>query len=128
MILFPTVGKLSKLVRAQPALFLVFAVLAVNWIWARASGYPMLGGTLTFLLVISLIALLAKAVAAPLTRRLVWKVRNRLLLTYFLAGVMPTFLLLVMGAISASVVLGAAMSYICRSELNHHLDRLEGIA
>ena len=128
MILFPFVGKLYKVVRAQPALFLVFALLAVNWIWAYATGYSMLGRTLAFFLTISLIALLVKAVAAPLTRRVVWKVRNRLLLTYFLAGVMPTFLLLFMGAISASVILGAAMSYICRSEINHHLDRLERTA
>jgi len=121
-------SRLSRFVRKQPVLFLVFALLAVNWIGVKASGYSMLGRNLTFFLTISLIALLVKVAAAPLTRRIVWKVRNRLLLTYFLAGVMPTFLLLVMGAISAFVLLGATMSYICRSELNHDLDQLEGAA
>jgi sigma-B regulation protein RsbU (phosphoserine phosphatase) len=102
--------------------------LVVNALGRSLLGYSLLGDRLPFFLVVALVTLVFKLLVTPITRRLVWRVRNRLLVTYFLVGVVPITLLVVMGLLSLGVLLGATMSYIAKADLTHELDRLESLA
>jgi uncharacterized membrane protein YuzA (DUF378 family) len=122
------VSKLSRLTRTQCITLLLFVIIATNWGVEGITGYSILGEDLFVFFTIIFIALSVITLAAPLTHRLVWRVRNRLLLTYFLVGAIPTVLILVMGVISVAALLGATVSYLCRSELDHRLEHLEKAA
>jgi hypothetical protein len=108
-------------------LFLIF-LLILNVIVRSLSGHSLLGNRLPFFLLVALITLGIKLLATPITRRLVWRVRNRLLVTYFLIGIVPITLLVVMGGLGLGVLLGATMSYITKLDLTRQLEQLESLA
>jgi hypothetical protein len=128
MLSFFLMGRFSRLSRIQRITLILFVILVTNGIVAWTTGYTILGGNLLTLLWIIFSVLLSFTLLQPVTRRVVWRVRNRLLVTYFLVGVLPTLLIITMVVISVAALLGATVSYLCRSELNRQLGQLEQTA
>lgn len=64
------------------------------------------------------------SVIPPVVRRLTWRVRYRLLLTYFLVGVLPIVLLYLFAQTGALLVLGQMANYMLHQELDHRLEQL----
>src|SRR5271168_4166590 len=61
-------------------------------------------------------------------RRLLWGLRNRLLVAYVFIAVVPILLLLSMVGISAYILYGQLGSYVLSEEVHHTLDRMESLA
>lgn len=120
--------KFSRLARIQRITLILFVVLVTGELVAWTTGSTVLGGDLPILLWIVFAVLLSFMLLQPVTRRMVWRVRNRLLVTYFLVGVLPTLLILTMVIISVFALLGAMVSYLCRSELDRQLGQLQQTA
>jgi len=93
-----------------------------------ATGYSLIGGDLlTFAFVVSL-TLLALSFVRPLMRKLVWRVRNRLLVTYFLVGALPTLLIFTIAALGFYIFVGATGRYLNKSELDRRQEQLSAAA
>src|SRR5215212_3131873 len=60
-------------------------------------------GTLTFLAVCAVVVYYGLKVLVRLKRKLLWRVRRRLIITYLFVGLTPVVLLLLLGAIAATV-------------------------
>ncbi|HTQ84815.1 MAG TPA: SpoIIE family protein phosphatase [Candidatus Solibacter sp.] len=61
-------------------------------------------------------------------RRVLWSLRNRLLVAYLFIAVVPIILLLCLGAIAASILYAQLGSYVLSQEVNHTLARMEALA
>jgi sigma-B regulation protein RsbU (phosphoserine phosphatase) len=62
-----------------------------------------------------------------LRRRILWRLRNRLIVTYVFIGVIPVVLLLAMAGFSLFLFAGQFASYVVISELNTQLRSVEGV-
>ncbi len=60
-------------------------------------------------------------------RPLLWRLRNRLIVTYLFIGVMPILLLLVMGALAAFLFTGQFATYVVISDLHSELQHLQAV-
>jgi hypothetical protein len=76
----------SRLNRIQRITFILFVTVVVNWLVASTIGYSLLGGDLFTILLIVFMLLFATTLIRPLMRTVLWRVRNRLFVTYFLIG------------------------------------------
>ena len=63
-----------------------------------------------------------------LARKVLWPVRNRLLVTYFLVGVVPIALILAMVSIVATILMGQITGYLLISSLERRYENLGGMA
>src|SRR5438876_6969930 len=106
--MLPFVAMLSRLSRLQRITLVLFAIVVANWVMASTTGYTLLGGDLFTVFFIVFLVLLALTFVRPLTRKLVWRVRNRLLVTYFLIGALPLALVFVIVGLGLYVLLAQA--------------------
>src|SRR5271165_2578722 len=60
-----------------------------------------------------------------LRSQLLWRLRNRLIVTYVFIGVIPVFLLLVISLITLYLLSGQFANYVVMSEINAHLRNME---
>ena len=60
-----------------------------------------------------------------LRRNLMWRLRNRLVVTYIFIGVIPILLLLAMGAITGYLFAGQFATYVVSEDISEELQRLE---
>ncbi len=82
------------------------------------------GPTLNFLLwFLSLVLLLL--LYRWLRQNLMWRLRNRLVVTYIFIGVIPILLLLAMGAITGYLFAGQFATYVVTGDISEELQRLE---
>ena len=58
-------------------------------------------------------------------RPLMWRLRNRLIVTYLFIGVMPILLLLLMGAVAGYLFAGQFATYVAFSDLHSELQHLQ---
>jgi phosphoserine phosphatase RsbU/P len=73
-------------------------------------------------------ALLFSIVAfGALKRKLLWRLRNRLIVTYVFIGVIPAFLLVAMAAITIYLFAGQFASFVVTSEINSQLRSLQAV-
>jgi len=85
-----------------------------------------LGGWIRFLLFDA--ALLFCIVAfRGLRRKVLWRLRNRLIVTYVFIGVIPVVLLLVMAAITIYLFAGQFASFVVTSEINSQLRSMQAV-
>src|SRR5215831_2685921 len=112
----------SRLNWLQRITLILFATVVLNWIGFSTTGYSLMGGDLFTILFIVFLILLGVTLVRPLVRKLVWRVRNRLLVTYFLIGVVPIVLMVVFVCIGFYMVVGQTASYLLKSEI----ERREG--
>ena len=87
----------------------------------RSRWYP---PTLSFLLWFLSIVLLLLGYRW-LRRNLMWRLRNRLVVTYIFIGVIPILLLLAMGAITGYLFAGQFATYVATEDISEELQRLE---
>jgi len=115
----------SRLNRLQRITLILFVTVVANWIIVSATGYTLLGGDLFTILLVLFLILLALTLIRPIKQKVLWRVRNRLFVTYFLIGVLPLLLMLLIVAMLFSATSGATLAYIAQSELSRNLDQLE---
>ncbi len=103
-------------------LFVLQKVLAFFKISASAS----LGGWVTFL---SLVVIVLFAIIAfrRLRTKLLWRLRNRLIVTYVFIGVIPVALLGAMAFITVYLFAGQFANFVVTSDLNSRLQSLEAV-
>src|SRR5437667_7258991 len=61
-------------------------------------------------------------------RRMSWRLRNRLIVTYLLIAVVPVALIFILLALGGYVVVGQVAVYLVNSELDRRTDALNGVA
>ncbi len=107
------------------AAFWLAAIFVVLWLsprWPR--GWGILGGLLEILTGIALVVVLMVWLAKVVQRRMLWSLRNKLILTYLLLGVLPVMLLLTLMAISTYVAAGQFAIHLADSRLRSELIRM----
>ena len=58
-------------------------------------------------------------------RRMMWRLRNRLIVTYVFIGVIPVLLLVGMGLLASYLFAGQFATYVAMSDLQSELQHLE---
>src|SRR5271170_978212 len=101
-------------------------LFAVQWLTRRASSATSasLTGWLTLLSVLAIV-LLAIAGFRWLRAQLLWRLRNRLIVTYVFIGVIPVFLLVVISLITLYLLAGQFASFVVTSDIATHLRGME---
>jgi phosphoserine phosphatase RsbU/P len=108
------------------ALALDLLLFAVQWMTRRASPATSasLEGWVTFLSGLAIVPL-AIAGFRWLRARVLWRLRNRLIVTYVFIGVIPVFLLLVISLITLYLFAGQFASFVVTSEITSRLRSME---
>ena len=108
------------------ALALDLLLFAVQWMTHRASPAisASLAGWVTFLDVLAIV-LLAIAAFRWLRARVLWRLRNRLIVTYVFIGVIPVFLLVMISLITLYLLAGQFASFVVTSDITTHLRSME---
>ena len=83
-----------------------------------------LAGWVTFLDVLAIV-LLAIAAFRWLRSRVLWRLRNRLIVTYVFIGVIPVFLLVMISLITLYLLAGQFASFVVTSDITTHLRSME---
>src|ERR1035438_7122955 len=101
-------------------------LFAVQWLTPRASPATSasLGGWVIFLSVLAIV-LLAIAGYRWLRSQLLWRLRNRLIVTYVFIGVIPVFLLVMISLITLYLLAGQFASFVVTSDITTHLHGME---
>ena len=101
-------------------------LFAVQWLTRRASPSmsASLGGWVTFLSMLAIV-LLAFAAFRWLRSQLLWRLRNRLIVTYVFIGVIPVFLLVMISLITLYLLAGQFASFVVTSDITAHLRSME---
>ena len=101
-------------------------LFAVQWLTRHVSPSmsASLGGWVTFLSALAIV-LLAIAGFRWLRSQLLWRLRNRLIVTYVFIGVIPVFLLVVISLITLYLLAGQFASFVVTSDITTHLHSME---
>jgi len=101
-------------------------LFALQWLARRASPATSasLEGWVVFLSVLAIV-LLAIAGYRWLRSQLLWRLRNRLIVTYVFIGVIPVFLLVVISLITLYLFAGQFASFVVTSDIATHLRSME---
>jgi phosphoserine phosphatase RsbU/P len=119
-------GRLARLACYLGAMAVVlFALQKLLGLFAKSWGEH-LGGWVGFLVFIA--AVLFSILAFRwLKRRILWRLRNRLIVTYVFIGVIPVILLVAMAGFSLFLFAGQFASFVVISELNAQLRSVEAV-
>jgi sigma-B regulation protein RsbU (phosphoserine phosphatase) len=98
------------------SLFVLLLVLLNQAIFQLFGGTLPFSGLINFLCVLSVI-ILGAIYLRRLIRRTLWRLRNRLIITYVFIGVVPIVLLLAMLGIALYILMGQVATYLVTSEL-----------
>jgi phosphoserine phosphatase RsbU/P len=85
-----------------------------------------LSGWVKFLLFVAAV-LFAIVAFRALKRRVLWRLRNRLIVTYIFIGVIPVMLLVTMGIITIYLFAGQFASFVVTSEINSQLRSMQAV-
>src|ERR1700688_3123082 len=101
-------------------------LFAVQWLTRHVSPSmsASLGGWVTFLSVLAIV-LLAVAGFRWLRSKLLWRLRNRLIVTYVFIGVIPVLLLVIISLITLYLLAGQFASFVVTSDIATHLRSME---
>jgi sigma-B regulation protein RsbU (phosphoserine phosphatase) len=101
-------------------------LFAVQWLTRHASPSmsASLGGWVTFLSILAIV-LLAIAAFRWLRSQILWRLRNRLIVTYVFIGVIPVFLLVMISLITLYLLAGQFASFVVTSDIATHLHSME---
>src|ERR1700686_4169829 len=107
-------------------LALYLLLFAVQWLTRHVSPSmsARLGGWVTFLSLLAIV-LLAIAGFRWLRSQLLWRLRNRLIVTYVFIGVIPVFLLVMISLITLCLLAGQFASFVVTSDITTHLRSME---
>src|SRR5258708_11059695 len=101
-------------------------LFAVQWLGRRASPAmsASLTGWVTFLSVLAIV-LIALAGCRWMRSQMLWRLRNRLIVTYVFIGVIPVFLLVIISLITLYLFAGQFASFVVTSEITSRLRSME---
>ena len=101
-------------------------LFAVQWLTRHVSPSmsASLGGWVTFLSLLAIV-LLVIAGFRWLRSQLLWRLRNRLIVTYVFIGVIPVFLLVMISLITLYLLAGQFASFVVTSDITTHLRSME---
>jgi sigma-B regulation protein RsbU (phosphoserine phosphatase) len=101
-------------------------LFAVQWLTRHVSPSmsASLGSWVTFLSVLAIV-LLAIGGFRWLRSQLLWRLRNRLIVTYVFIGVIPVFLLVMISLITLYLLAGQFASFVVTSDITTHLRSME---
>jgi len=99
------------------------ALCLLLWLSALPPGWKLGGWTVFFTIVFLFFALILLFRWGY--RPLLWRLRNRLIVTYLFIGVMPILLLLVMGGVASYLFAGQFATYVAISDLHSELLHLQ---
>src|ERR1700687_861626 len=101
-------------------------LFAMQWLTRHVSPSmsASLGGWITFLSILAIV-LLAIAGFRWLRSQLLWRLRNRLIVTYVFIGVIPVFLLVIISLITLYLLAGQFARFVVTSEITSHLRSME---
>src|SRR6202790_1092034 len=101
-------------------------LFAVQWLTRHVSPSmsASLGGWVTFLSLLAIV-LLAIARFRWLRSQLLWRLLNRLIVTYVFIGVIPVFLLVMISLITLYLLAGQFASFVVTSDITAHLRSME---
>ena len=119
---------LSRLNRLQRITLILLALVLANGVMASTTGYSLLGGDLFTVLLVVFLLLLSLTLVRPIARKVLWRVRNRLFVTYFLVGALPVLLMFAIFALGFYTLIAASAAYIVQSELNHRIAEISDAA
>jgi len=108
--------------RLQRLTLILFAAVVVNLILEDAVGYQIVGGDLLFVLFVISLSILLIRWMRMLSRKLLWRLRNRLIVSYVLFGVVPLVLIVCMTVIGAMVLFGQIGANMVRDEIDRKTD------
>jgi len=118
------VALLSRFSRLQRITLYLFAAFVANLLIARTI-VSSLGLTLFNLLIFFLLVLLVPfATLGPIVRKITWRMRNRLILTYFLVGVIPIVLIFLFVQIGFYLLLGQTTNYLLHEEIDRRIEQV----
>src|SRR6516164_6319 len=117
-------GRFSKLSRIQRITLILFAIVVANSVISSLTGYSLIGSDLFVIFFLAFLIVFAVLCLRPLTRRLLWRVRNRLFVTYFLIGLLPVALLIMFVVLGFYLVLGQTANYLLHAEIDRRLDQV----
>ena len=120
-------SRFLSLARSTRALVVLLILEGIHTV-AGLSGIdlPTAGPVRLLLVVVAAVWIVLRLL--QLARKVLWRVRNRLLVTYFLVGAVPIALVLAMASIVASILMGQITGYLLISSLDRRYENLEGIA
>jgi sigma-B regulation protein RsbU (phosphoserine phosphatase) len=103
-------------------------LFVVQWLTRRVSPAisASLQGWVTFLSALAIV-LFALAGYRWLRAQLLWRLRNRLIVTYVFIGVIPVFLLVVISFITLYLLAGQFASFVVTSDIATHLHSMEAV-
>ncbi len=90
----------------------------------RSPAGTMLSGWTSFLLYVFIVCALLMSFRW-VRRRLMWRLRNRLIVTYVFIGVIPIILLVAMGLVAGYLFAGQFATYVASADLQSELQHLE---
>src|SRR5271165_4741980 len=99
-------------------------VLELLRLITRSPSGTMLSGWTSFLLFVFIVCALLMGLRW-VRRRLMWRLRNRLIVTYTFIGVIPVILLIAMALIAGYLFAGQFATYVASAELQSELQHLE---
>jgi sigma-B regulation protein RsbU (phosphoserine phosphatase) len=102
---------------------LAFIVELLRLIFRSPNG-TMLSGWATFLVFVFVVCALLMGLRW-VRRQLMWRLRNRLIVTYVFIGVIPIVLLVMMGLLASYLFAGQFATYVAMSDLQSELHHLE---
>jgi sigma-B regulation protein RsbU (phosphoserine phosphatase) len=107
-------------------LMLDLLLFAVQWLTRHISPSTSasLGGWVTFLSALAIVLLIVSGYRW-LRSQLLWRLRNRLIVTYIFIGVIPVFLLVVISLITLYLLAGQFASFVVTSDITTHLRSME---
>jgi sigma-B regulation protein RsbU (phosphoserine phosphatase) len=102
-------------------LCLVTALIAALWTMVGVHGYSLAYAVLLLMLFSSGLVLIYRA----FTQRFMWRLRNRLIVTYVFIGVIPLVLLATMGVVAGYLFAGQFSTFVVTTDVRNELRRLE---
>ncbi len=112
---------LSRFSRLQRITLYLIVAFITNIVLARTIGNVPAFIILDLIIFFVLLVLVPAAVLGPVLRRVTWRVRNRLMLTYFLVGVIPIVLIFFFLQFGTYLLVGQTTSYLMQKELDRRI-------
>src|ERR1700751_56069 len=123
--LWPT-GRLARLALYSLALAAILFLLQTILATFKSSWGQSLGGWVGFLSFISILFFTILAFRW-LKAKILWRLRNRLIVTYVFIGVVPTLLLIAMASATLYLLAGQFANFIVTSEIHLQLHSVEAV-
>jgi sigma-B regulation protein RsbU (phosphoserine phosphatase) len=115
--------KLKALTRLERITLILFVIVVINAILDYFTGYQIYGGDLLDVLFVAGLIILFIRSGRSMIRSLLWRLRNRLLVSYVLFGVVPLVLIGLMVMLGLEVLFGQIAANLVRTDVEKYIDQ-----